>query len=102
MQHYVFNRCTLGSTCILLVVYADDIVCTGDDKQGIEQFKSFSQQQFQTKDLGAKNTSWQLKWQNKDGIVISQKKCVLYLLKEIYMLGSKPVDMFVSPKSHLC
>ena len=37
---------------ILLVVYIDDIVITGNDMVGISSLKSFLHGQFHTKDLG--------------------------------------------------
>ena len=50
-DHSVFyKRFTAG--IILLVVYVDDIVITGNDTIGISTLKSFLQSQFQTKDLG--------------------------------------------------
>ncbi|GJY15196.1 retrovirus-related pol polyprotein from transposon RE1 [Tanacetum coccineum] len=39
-------------SCILLVVYVNDIVITGNDKAGIKKLKSFIGTCFQTKDLG--------------------------------------------------
>ena len=37
---------------ILLIVYVDDIIITGDDKQGINDLKRCLQNPFRTKDLG--------------------------------------------------
>ena len=37
---------------ILLVVYVDNIIITGDDKQGIDDLKRYLQNSFRTKDLG--------------------------------------------------
>ena len=37
---------------ILLIVYVDDIIITGDDKQGINDLKRYLQNSFRTKDLG--------------------------------------------------
>ena len=37
---------------ILLIVYVDDIIITGDDKQGLDDSKRYLQNSFRTKDLG--------------------------------------------------
>ena len=37
---------------IMLIVYVDDIIIIGDDETGIEEFKTFLQRQFYSKDLG--------------------------------------------------
>ena len=51
-NHSVFYQRPM-SGIILLVVYVDDIVITGNDTSGILSLKSFLQSQFHTKDLGA-------------------------------------------------
>ena len=37
---------------ILLIVYVDDIIITGDDNQGLDDLKRYLQNSFRTKDLG--------------------------------------------------
>lgn len=51
-DHSVFHRSSSEGKRILLVVYVDDIVITGDDAEGIKALKKFLQSQFHTKDLG--------------------------------------------------
>ena len=50
-DHSVFYK-NFISSIILLVVYVDDIVITGNDSKGILSLKSFLHSQFHTKDLG--------------------------------------------------
>jgi len=76
---------------ILLVVYVDDIVITGNDESGIYNLKKFIHSQFQTKDLG------ELKYflgveitRSSKGIYLSQRKYTLDLLKETGKLAAKP------------
>ena len=50
-DHFVFyKKSAVG--IILLVVYVDDIVITGNDHVGISDLKAFMQSKFHTKDLG--------------------------------------------------
>jgi hypothetical protein len=51
-DHSVFYRYSEDGRRILLLVYVDDIVITGDDLDGIQKLKIHLHQQFHTKDLG--------------------------------------------------
>lgn len=86
---------------ILLVVYVDDIVITGNDSRGISSPKFFISTQFHTKDLGA------LKYflgvevtRSKKGIYLSQRKYILDLLTETGKLGAKPCSTPMTPNMH--
>ena len=87
---------------ILLVVYVDDIVITGDDNEGILNLKSFLHTKFHTKDLGL------LKYflgvevaKSEKGTFLSQRKYVLDLLAETGKIGAKPRSTPMIPNSHL-
>ena len=89
-DHFVFYR-TSQAGIILLVVFVDDIIITGDDMTGISSVKSFLHGQFHTKDLGM------LKYflgveviRSKREIILSQRKYVLDLLFETGKLAAKP------------
>ncbi|XP_015168977.1 uncharacterized mitochondrial protein AtMg00810-like [Solanum tuberosum] len=90
------------SGIILLVVYVDDIVITGDDCTEISSLKQFLHTKFHTKDLG------QLKYffgvevaRSKNVIFLSQRKYVLDLLAETGKLGAKPCGTPMAPNAHL-
>ncbi|RVW76298.1 Retrovirus-related Pol polyprotein from transposon RE1 [Vitis vinifera] len=81
-DHSVFYKKSAAGI-ILLVVYVDDIVITGNDHAGISDLKAFMHSKFHTKDLG------ELKYflgievsRSKKGMFLSQRKYVLDLLKE--------------------
>nr|GEU33773.1 ribonuclease H-like domain-containing protein [Tanacetum cinerariifolium] len=78
---------------IMLLVYVDDIVITGNDMSKTDKFKMVLKSKFQIKDLG------KLKYflgievlDNKDGICLSQRKYCLELLHEYGLLAGKPME----------
>ncbi|RVW51460.1 Retrovirus-related Pol polyprotein from transposon TNT 1-94 [Vitis vinifera] len=87
---------------ILLVVYVDDIVITGNDHAGIYDLKAFMHSKFHTKDLG------ELKYflgievsRSKKGMFLSQRKYVLDLLEEIGKIEAKPCTTPTVPNVQL-
>ncbi len=100
-DHSVFYRQS-DVGVILLVVYVDDIIITGDDSVGISSLKSFLHTKFNTKDLD------QLKYflgievsRSNKGIFLSQRKYVLDLLEETGKLGAKPCSSPMIPNVQL-
>ena len=78
-------------TC--LIIYVDDMIITGNDKEEIHMLKKQFSLEFEMKDLG------RLKYflgievlRSKKGIFISQRKYILDLLEETSMLECKPAD----------
>ena len=74
-----------------LLVYVNDIILTGDDFEELEKLKDLLAGEFEIKDLG------QLRYflgnevtRSKRGIVVSQRKNAIDLLKENELLGGKP------------
>ena len=68
----------------------------------IEKIKRELAQDFEMKNLGS--LCYFLGTEiarNKSGISVSQRKCILDLLKETGMVGSKPVDTPVDPNIKL-
>ena len=87
---------------ILLIVYVDDIIITGDDKQGLDDLKRYLQNSFRTKDLGKLRYFLGIEVaRSKEGISLSQRKYVLDILEETGLLGSKPVETPMDPNVKL-
>ncbi|KAE8723356.1 MORC family CW-type zinc finger protein 3 isoform 2 [Hibiscus syriacus] len=100
-DHTMFYKHNNGKIAIL-IVYVDDIVMTGDDTIELESLKNFLSNQFEVEDLG------QLKYflgmevaRSSKGIIISQRKYVLDILKETGLLGCKPVATPIDPNQKL-
>ncbi|XP_031098345.1 potassium channel AKT1-like [Ipomoea triloba] len=84
-----------GSSFVALLVYVDDIVVASADLNLVQQIKTQLNDQFQIKDLGP------LKYLQKKGIAISQRKYALELLDEAGFMDSKPVHSPTVPSHKL-
>ncbi|XP_024026593.1 uncharacterized protein LOC112093079 [Morus notabilis] len=77
----------------VLIVYVDDIILTGDNKDELFKLKTLLAKEFETKDLG--NLKYFLGMEvtrSRNEISVSQRKYVLELLRETGMLGCKPAE----------
>ena len=87
---------------ILLVVYVDDIIITGNDMTVISSLKSFLHGQFHTKDLGMLKYLLDVEvMRSKRGIFLSQRKYVSDLLSETGKLAAKPCPFPMQQSLHL-
>ena len=92
-DHTLFVKHSPTGKISILIVYVDDIIITGDDVEEIKRLKDQLAKEFELKDLG--NLKYFLGMEvsrSQKGIVISQRKYVLDLLKEVGMLDCKPID----------
>ena len=97
----LFLRHTNKGT-ILLPLYVDDIIITGDDLNGIQEFKDFLSQQFEMKDLGHLSYFLGLEiTHSTDGLYITQAKYASDLLSRAGLTDSKTVDTPVELNVHL-
>jgi len=98
-DHTMFVKHSLkGSKIALFIVYVDDIVIIGDDHEEIEHLKKLLTKEFEVKDLGKLKYFLGMKVvSSKNGISMSQRKYTMDLLKEIGMLGCKPIDTPMDP-----
>ncbi|XP_071738734.1 uncharacterized mitochondrial protein AtMg00810-like [Rutidosis leptorrhynchoides] len=100
-DHSVFFASS-NSGCILLVVYVDDIVITGSDKEGINRLKTFLSTQFQTKDLGPLKYFLGIEVsRNKRGIFLSQRKYCLDVLSDSGLIDAKICEAPMIPNVKL-
>ena len=99
-NHSVFYRNSQAGI-ILLVVYVDDIIITGNDMVDISSLKSFLHGQFHTKDLGMLKYFLGVEaMRSKRGIFLSQRKYVLDLLSETGKLATKPCHSPMTQSLH--
>jgi Reverse transcriptase (RNA-dependent DNA polymerase) len=91
-DHSMFVKRNMNCTIVVLI-YVDDIIITGNDINATQDVKQYLQKKFDIKDLG------KLKYflgieiaHSKKGLFLSQRKYVLDLLQETGKLGCKPVD----------
>ena len=100
-NHSVFYRYSQEGI-ILLVVYVDDIVITGNDRASISSLKSFLHGQFHTKDLRMLKYFLGVEvMRSKRGIFLFRRKYVLDLLSETGKLAVKPCHSPIAQSLHL-
>ena len=86
----------------MLLLYVDDMIITGDDLSGIQEFKDFLSQQFEMKDLGHLSYFLSLEiTHSTDGLYITQAKYASDLLSQTRLTDSKTVDTLVELNAHL-
>ena len=90
-SHYdsaLFLRRTDKDT-ILLLLYVDDMIITGDDLSEIQELKDFLSQQFEMKDLGHLSYFLDLEiTHSTDGLYITQVKYASKLLSRTELIDS--------------
>ncbi|KAK8949221.1 hypothetical protein KSP39_PZI006154 [Platanthera zijinensis] len=88
---------------VLLLVYVNDILITGDDSKGIQAVKQHLSSVFQTKDLGHLRYFLGLEIARRpDGLVLPQRKYCLDLLHDAGYSGCKPTTTPMNANHKLC
>lgn len=76
----------MENSLVIVVVYVDDILITGDDDDEISSLKGFLDDQFRIKDLGQISFFLGLEFNYvNNGMIIHQSKYIKDLLDEYYM-----------------
>ena len=92
-DHTLFTKFSFNGKISVLIIYIDDISMTGDYAEGISSLKEVLPKEFDIKDLGTLKYFLGMEVApSKKGIVVSQQKYILDLLKETGMLGCKRID----------
>lgn len=101
-DHTMFVKHSKDGKIAVLIVYVDDIILTGDDLIEMERLKKSLASSFEIKDLGTLRYFLGMEVaRSKKGIVVSQRKYVLDLLKETGMSGCRPADTPMDPNHKL-
>ncbi|CAH9098391.1 unnamed protein product [Cuscuta epithymum] len=75
---------------VVILVYVDDLIISGDDDEGIKSAKELLKKAFDIKDLGELKYFLGLEvYRSSDGLFLSQRKYALDLLVETGKLGCK-------------
>ncbi|KAL0642049.1 hypothetical protein Bca4012_102844 [Brassica carinata] len=89
LDHTLFTLNT-PSGIVVLLVYVDDIIITGSDKEEIQATKDFLKSVFEIKDLGEMKYFLGIEiCRSKEGLFLSQRKYTLDLLKDAGKLDGK-------------
>ncbi|XP_022001190.1 secreted RxLR effector protein 161-like [Helianthus annuus] len=92
-----------GSKLVVVLVYEDDLIITGDDKKGIEQLKRNVCVRFHMKDIGRLShfLGLEIKYEERALILHQQKYCI-DLLTRFGMLDCKPINTPMDVTAKLC
>ena len=82
-----------GKSFTTLLIYADDILITGNDPVSIADIKKFLHNQFHLKYLGDLKYFLGIEiYASRKGIFISQRKYASEIIKDVGLLGATPID----------
>ncbi|XP_050895755.1 uncharacterized mitochondrial protein AtMg00810-like [Lathyrus oleraceus] len=101
-DHTLFTKFSHDGKVDVLIVYVDDIVLTGDDTVEMTRVKEKLAVDFEIKDLGFMRYFLGMEVaRSKNGIMVSQQKYIIDLLKETGMSGCHPADTSMDPNAKL-
>jgi hypothetical protein len=101
-DHSCFIRRRSDGRCIILLVYVDDIILTGDDIPRIAYVNQSLGKIFDVKDLGAFKYFLGIEVaHSRHGISLSQRKYTLDLLQDTSMLGCRLASNSMDPNLKL-
>ena len=87
---------------VVIVVYVDDVIITGDCEKDIDHIKGLLKAKFDMKDLGELMYFLGIEViRTADGIWLLQRKYVLDMLEKFGMTGCKPIDTPIEQNAKL-
>ena len=97
-EQTLFTKRSREGKIIIVSVYVDDLIFTGDDEIMMSEFKSSMMREFDMSDLGKMRFFLGIEvLQRSDGIYICQRKYALEVLKRFGMLESNSVNSPIVP-----
>ena len=91
-DHTLFLKHRIGMVTAL-IIYDDDMIITGNDKEEISNLQKHLATEFDMKNLGGLKYFLGIEVaRSSQGIFLSQRKYILDLLAETRMLDCKPAD----------
>ena len=98
----MFYKHSREGKIVVLIVYVDDIILTGNDSLELERLKKALTREFDIKDLGPLRYFFGMEFaRSKKGSFISQRKNKLDLLSETGLLGCKATETPIEPNLKL-
>ena len=102
-EQTLFTKQNEEGKMLIVSVYVDDLIYTGDDEGMMIRFKQSMMKVFEMTDLGKMKFFLGIEvMQRSDGIFICQKKYALEILKKFGMAESHEVSSPIVPCSKLC
>lgn len=83
--------------CIILLLYVDDMIITGDDNAEITRLQEALSIHFEMKSLGEASCFLSLQVEKSDGYFVSQKRYAASLLNRFHMGESKAMTTPMEP-----
>ncbi|CAM8962427.1 unnamed protein product [Rhodiola kirilowii] len=102
LNDYSLFTITRGSVFLILLVYVDDVLLTGNSESLILEVKQFIHQKFRIKDLGPLKYFLGLEVaRSTEGIFLNQRKYALELLEDHNLVDCKPAKTPMHLKQNL-
>ena len=101
-EHTLFTKRSKEGKILIVSVYVDDLIYTGDDEKMMSSFKFSMMRVFEMTDLGKMKFCLGIEvLQQPNGIFICQRKYALEVLKRFGILESHEVNSLIVPGSKL-
>ena len=101
-EQTLFTKCNKEGKILIVSVYVDDLIYTGDDAEMMNDFKCSMMQVFEMTDLGKMRYFLGIEvMQQNCGIFINQKRYAVEILKRFGMMESREVSSPMVPGSKL-